>query len=303
MVQDDGAELAVDAEIFLVEAVEADGVRARAFVGGADAVLENHDDGGVGVARILRPGRFPGAGEHGVAGRAREIGDDVELVDRALDHQGIRHLVSEERAPGHALAHVRLEPAADRVHLAQVAGADDMPERGLVLVEAVAHGHRHLAAGGLDLAGDAQRGRHGVRQGLLAKDVEAVGDGEVDDRLVMARRHDDGAEIGLDLGEGAGGIGEAALRRQPQRRGAAVQGLGIEIHQRDHLDGAVVRIELQEFPAPAHAEDADPDVDHPLTHALPLIPPAPLAPSVRRHRARCRSAPAARRTTIRSAAR
>ena len=125
-----------------------------------------------------------------------------------------------------------------------------------------------LRRGFRDLGGNAHGGRHRVGDRLLTQDVDAVRDRQIDDRLVMRRRDHDGAEIRLVLGEGAARVGIAALGGKSERGAAVFQRLGIEIDQRDDLDGAVSRIGLQELAAPALAEHADADMDHFLRHAF-----------------------------------
>ena len=173
------------------------------------------------------------------AARPGEVGDDVEVMDRAFDQQRIAHLVAEQRAPRQVLAHVALEAEADRVDPAEHARAHDPAQRRLVLVEAMAHRDRHLAAGGADLARDPQRRVHRVGDRLLAQDVEPVRDGEVDDAFVMLGRHDDRAEVGGRFGERAARVGVAALRRHAEDAPSVVQRLGVGVDERHDLDRAV----------------------------------------------------------------
>src|SRR5688572_6815035 len=154
--EDRGAALAIDADVLLVKRVEADGMRDRPFVRGAHAVLERHRHDRIGVAAILRPRGLPGRRVERFALRAGEVGDDVEVMDRAFDEQRIVHLVTKARAPRHELAHVALEAHADRVDAAEDARSNDTAQRGLVLVEAVAHRHGHLPPRARDIACDAQ---------------------------------------------------------------------------------------------------------------------------------------------------
>ena len=95
---------------------------------------------------------------------AGQIGDDVEMMDRAFDQHRVLHRVAEQRAPRHVLAHVGLVAAGDVVDPPELARADDPPQRRLVLVEAVTHRHRHLAARRLDLPRDADRAGHACRR-------------------------------------------------------------------------------------------------------------------------------------------
>ena len=217
------------------------------------------------------------------------------MMDRAFDHQRILHGVAEERAPCHVAAHRRGVAAGDRRHLAEPARAHDPAERRLVLVEAVAHGDRHLAAGLPDLPGDAQRPGHGVGDRLLAQDVEAAGERRVDHRLVAVGRHDDRAEVGRRARQrpprrrcgrprpaGRGGSGR---RRAPSRRRRRCATTSIVLSAM-----LAARNSLQ----PAPAERADPDMDHPLRHfGQPLIPRQP-RPAGRHsaRRAESRAAPA-----------
>src|SRR5690606_29682769 len=58
--EDGGAALAIDANVLLVERVEADRVRYRALVDRPHAIVERHRHDAVGIARVLGPGRLPG---------------------------------------------------------------------------------------------------------------------------------------------------------------------------------------------------------------------------------------------------
>ena len=58
---------------------------------------------------------------------------------------------------------------------------------------------------------------HRVGDRLLAEDVDAVRERDVDHRLVAVGRHDDGAEVGRVLREGLGDVGVAVVVRQPER--------------------------------------------------------------------------------------
>ena len=268
MIQNRGAEFAIDADIFLIPVVQPDRCTAGTLVDGAHAVVEHHGDDAVGIAGIFRPFRFPGGREQRVASAARQIGNDVEMMDRALDQHRVVHRVAKQRTPRHVLAHVRLIAAGDVVHPPQFAGPDDPPQRRLVLVEAMTHRHRHLAARRLDLLRDPNRARHGVGDRLFAQHVDAVRDGDVDDRLVVIRWHDDGAEVGRHCGECLVRIGEARAVGQAEDLCSISERLGIEIDQRDDLDGAVIDVGAQEFATPALAEAADADMDDALLHQM-----------------------------------
>ena len=127
--------------------VEPDRSDRRALVDAAHAVVEHHHHDAVGVAGILRPRPASRWRRERLALRAGEVGHEVEMMHRAFDHQRVLHGVAEQRAPGHVLAHVGRVAAADGVDLAELARPDDLAQRRLVLVEAVAHRHRHLAPG------------------------------------------------------------------------------------------------------------------------------------------------------------
>ena len=266
MVQDGGAKLAVHADIFLVPVVEADRGAAGTLVNGAHAVVEHHGDDAVSVAGVFGPVRLPGGREQRVAFSVRQISDNVEMVNSALDQHRILHGMTEQCAPRHVLTHVRLVAAGDVVDAAELAGAHDAPECGFILIEAMAHRDRHLAASRLDLFGNAHRGRHGVGDRLLAEHIDAVGDRDIDDGLVMVRRHDHGAEIGGHRIERFLRIGEAAAVRQPEDACAISEGSRVDIDESDDLDGAVIDVRAEELAAPALAEAANADMDHALLH-------------------------------------
>ncbi len=140
-------------DVLLLPAVEARRVGLGALVSRANPVGEGHHDQRLRIARELAPLRVPGLREDGIALGARKIGDDVEVVDGALDHQRVGHLMAILTPTGEAPAVAR-EPADEVVERPRALRTDLAPEGGLVLVEAVAHGHAHLAACGLHLRCD-----------------------------------------------------------------------------------------------------------------------------------------------------
>ena len=170
------------------------------------------------------------------------------------------------------LAHIGSIAAAHRIDRAEAAGADNLTERRLVLVEAVTHGDRHLAASFLHLGRDAEGRRHGVGDRLFAKNVEAVGDGGVSHRLVEIGRDDDGAEIGLHGAESGLRVGEAGAGGQPKRGAAKGKRLLVNIDEADNLDGPIGDVGGQKIGAPAATERANPDVNNAFCHGpIPLF--------------------------------
>jgi hypothetical protein len=92
-----------------------------------------------------------------------------------------------EHPPAAVAAAVAGEAEDDVVDAAVAAGPQLLPQGRLVLVEAVAHGDAHPAAGPPDRLGDADRRLQAVGDRLLGEDVEAVLDGQVDHLLVDGR--------------------------------------------------------------------------------------------------------------------
>lgn len=104
------------------------------------------------------------------------------------------------------------------------------------------------------------------RDWLFAQHINAVADGDINDRLVVVRWHDDGAEVGRHRGECLVRIGEARAVGQPENLRSVRERIRVEIDQRDDLYGAVIDIGAQEFATPALAEAADADMDDALLH-------------------------------------
>jgi hypothetical protein len=146
------------------------------------------------------------------------------------------------------------------------AGPQLLAEGGLVLVEAVTHGHAHLAAGAGHLLGDADRRLQAVGDGLLGEDVQAVFEGEVDDLLVVGGRDDDGAEVGGALVEGPANVGVAAFGRQAEVPPGVLERGRVHVDRGHHLDAALPHARREELLAPGGPEPARAHLDHPVTH-------------------------------------
>ncbi len=177
-------------EVLLAPAVESCRVRLRSLVEGTGAVREAHRHQRLRIAGKLAPGGIPGLGVDLGADRAREIGEDVEVVNRALDHQRVGNLVA-ERSPGAKPAGIAGEAADEIVELSVATRPQLIAQRRFVLVEPMAHGDAHLFASLAHLPGDPHRRRHGVRDRFLGEDVEIVGERGVDNRLMRRGRDDD----------------------------------------------------------------------------------------------------------------
>jgi hypothetical protein len=95
-----------------------------------------------------------------------QIGKDVEVVYGRLDEQGISDLVA-ERAPAPVRTAVAGHSQDDVADLAEPARTESIPQRRLVLVEAVAHGDAHLLACPLHLVRDPNGCLDAVRDRLL----------------------------------------------------------------------------------------------------------------------------------------
>ena len=268
MVHDQGGTLALGAQVLPAPAIEAHGVRLRSLVDGAHAVLQLHRHQGLRVALVCGPRGIPRPGVDRAAVGPAHVGEDVEVVDRAFDQEGILHLVA-EGSPVAVLAHVAGEAQDQVVDGAAVAGPEGLPQGRLVLGEAVAHGDPHLPPRPPHLLGDAARRRQRVRDRFLREDVHAVGQGRVDDLLVKGRRHDDGSEVGVVLGEGPLKVGVALLGRQAEMGPRRGQRLGVGIDGGGHLDQAVLDVGREDALAPGAAPPAGADLDHSVWHGVP----------------------------------
>ena len=94
-----GLIFALGANVLTRPAVEAAGVRLGALIGGAHTVLEGHHYMALRAGNILAPGRVPSLGVDSIALSADQIGDDVQMMHRSFDHQGLFHGIAEVRAP------------------------------------------------------------------------------------------------------------------------------------------------------------------------------------------------------------
>jgi hypothetical protein len=212
-VEDDGAPLALHPVVLVVPGVLPAGGEPAALVLGVGPAGELQgvegqalplEAGGAGVP--LPPGDRP-------AVLAGEVPDLVEVVDAALDQDGVGHLVAEGGPPGQGLAVVGPKAGDDVADLAQAAGIEH-PLEGLDAGgEAVVLDHLHLDP---RLAGGPVGRPHilpAVRDGLLAQDVEAPGRRQLHRRAVEPGRDGDAAAVGLDGVEGVLHPGEATPGR------------------------------------------------------------------------------------------
>ena len=267
-VHDQGGGLALGPQVLARPAVESDRVGLGPLVEGADAVVELHRHQPLRVPAVHPPFRIPGLGVDGAAVGSAHVGEDVEVMDRSLDHQRVLHLVAKRRAPVAELPHV-----AGEAHDQVVDGAAARPERlaqgGLVLVEAVAHGDAHLLPGPPHLFGDAARPQERVGDRFLRQDVHAVRQGGIDDVLVKGGRHDDGAEVGFVLREGSPKVGVTLFPGQTEMGLRVHQGVGIGVDGGDHLDQPVLDVGTKDVIAPGAAAPAGANLDHSVCHGSP----------------------------------
>ena len=99
VVHDQGFMFTFGADVFSGPAIEAAGVGLGPLVDGAGPVLECHHHVALGTGVVLAPSGVPGLGVERVAVGAGQVGDDVEMMHRPFDHQGLFHGVAKARAP------------------------------------------------------------------------------------------------------------------------------------------------------------------------------------------------------------
>jgi hypothetical protein len=182
-----------------------------------------------------------------------------------LDEQGVGDLVT-EHAPAPIGPAVAGEAQHDIADPAVPAGAQLLPKRRLVLVEAVAHGDPHLPVGLLHLPGDPDGGLQAVGDGLLTQDVQVVFEGEVDNLLVRGRRNDDRAEVGGVVGERRGDVRIAAFGCEAKRSLGVLKDLAVQVHRGHDLDAALLHARGEDLLAPCGAKSTGPYLDHPMAH-------------------------------------
>jgi hypothetical protein len=142
-----------------------------------------------------------------------------------------------------------------------VAARDQSFERLLVGVEAVAHRHRQPAAGRANAVVDACTGLHRPGERLLAEHVATVRERELDQLLVVRRRHDDDREVRLALGERPRRVRVAALRLDPVAALRERERLGVRVDRGGRRRSAGPDEVRQECVGPTPAPPAGADVD------------------------------------------
>lgn len=230
----DGRALAVDAD-----AADLVGAQHAVHDRGQRAVLEADQRGGdvLGLHVVDQP---PGHGAH-LAPRAEQVEQEIHLVD-AVAHRRAATLGLPAAAPGHGVVRgvavpgglaVRDERAAEVVSVEQAA---HMPGAG---AEAVLEDDGGVRAGFLALLRlhGVEVGEGGHRRFLAPHPGPGAQRG---DRLVavQGRRGADGDEVGALLAQHAVQVGVAV--RDTARRAERLDGLGIDVNRRDHLDLALL---------------------------------------------------------------
>ena len=150
MIEDQRRLLALGADILLAPAVQSGGIGLRAFIERRTPFSIRIVTNPCESARVLAPRRVPGLRVEGIASRARQIGEDVQVMYCSLDHQGSGYLVA-ELAPTGELPAVARRTADQIVQRTLALRAQRLAQSRLVLVEAMAHRYAHLLPGALHL--------------------------------------------------------------------------------------------------------------------------------------------------------
>ena len=135
--------------------VQANGVAGGALEECAAAVFKLHRDQRLRIPGIFAPGRVPSLRVKRITFGASQVGEEIKLMHRSFDHQGMSNLVP-EYAPTAALPQVGGEMTDQVVQCPVAPRAQFFAQAGLILVEAVAHRHAHLHVRPFDFVGDAR---------------------------------------------------------------------------------------------------------------------------------------------------
>ena len=260
---------ALDPNVVVLPAVHGAGIRLGAFVETADAVLHLHRYEGRRVPRVLAPGWVPRDRVHPARVGTRQRAQTVEMMNGSFDEQRIGDLMPERRAPTSERAAVVREAVNNVVDRPVRAAFNRAFQRLLVLIEAMAHRHRHLQPRIAHLAVNPRARLHRIGDGLLAEYVAPVPDGDVHDGFVVRRRHNHDDEVGFRLRDRGFGVRKHLRVIQAERFFRHRKHIGIEVHRRGRFRDAQRFQPGQHLRPPVFppTPNADEDIAQRCTHA------------------------------------